>query len=74
MGLHGSGAVGKVWSYFHATDGKTTVQLVSYFLSIYRDLTVGDRIHCHCAGAIFDLVVTAVSSSSITTQASANYA
>jgi hypothetical protein len=74
MALHAGAGAAKVWSYYSATDSKASVQLVTYFVSIWQQLTVGDRIHCHCGGQIFDLAVTAVTASAISTQASLNYA
>jgi len=73
MSLLGAAGGAMVWSY-QSTDTKATIVAANYFLPVYTRLDPGDRIHCLGNGVAFDAVVTAVSSSSVTTLSSASYA
>lgn len=75
MSLLGPAAGGMLWSY-QTPDAAATVKLVSYFLSIWQTLDVGDRIHVAAAGntVFFDMAITGVTSSTISSVSSIPYA
>ena len=74
MSLLGPAAGGMLWSYHTSTDLAAQVKNVNYFLPIWQQLDIGDRIHCHASGVFFDLAVLNSISVNVNCLSSANYA
>ena len=73
MSLLGPASGGMLWSYHTSTDSAIQVKASNYFQSIWQQLDIGDRIHCHASGVFFDLAILNSISVNVNTLSSPNY-
>jgi hypothetical protein len=74
LSAEGNTNVRRIYAYLNASDTVATIEAADYFLPVYIQLAVGDWINVYGSNGYETLVVTAASSSTVTTSALATVA